>query len=1563
MNRKKLVILVVVCTAVILTAIGINALMSFSTESNTEDTSESELTVAVKDELTSEENNSDDANDETVSNTVTLSNVTGDVVVTREDIELEVTSDTELVTGDKVVSKENASVELIVNPNESAILGANTEIEIIDIYSNEKGINLSMRQLAGNIYHSGKHNDYSVQMGGIQVDAEGTHFITSIDPVVGETSIFVASGIVRVTDSLTESPSSTGLPIYPSQQVNFINNDNEMSQVLVNDVNITNLVESTDQSIIEALLRNKTIIDQENKDLIDRIGQDGEILETIGLNANTDMARFQENLNNLIGSIANVAVNQSKLSEEEIGQINDQINLDQTSSMRDVYEERTATALEEIRRLQRMKQAQQEQQRQAQKQQHNGLLQKIKEAHEKQKEQNEKQINQKQQQAEEQVKEILNDQQKERLRKQREEQRKEQERQEQLRLEKEREREQQLQLEKEEAIKADIQSIIDQKIQLENGIKTLELSDFFTIEQSITYAIQSNDQSVAVGEVDGTQLNIIPKKNGQATFILSVGLGSFKTSKEFTVTVESRPLQAPEAVQFTDDDPLYNKIRGILKVKKAVNESNISHYGLYWANNSQDKIGEPITKIAKTGEDLTYNFQDGSVIPEGATGIIALSINKFGQSEKYVYTPIQDFREAWIKNAIPNATLLLNESYHFKFENYFIDPFGQSIDSFNEDYDINIRTVDPAIAEGGIDGDVFYLNGNSEGSTKVIVTLLESETNEQLLSITFDVTVKALPLPDAPTAIQFKDENPLSGQVSGTVSVIKAVNESYVSSYELYWVDEEAQKIGDPLTILTPKGTDFEYDLANNTPIPEGATGIVAVSRNTTGASEDHAYVEVEDFKSIWINNTIPNQVITEGKVKGIELIDVFKDENGEPISAFSNSYQVTATSSDESIARAYNDGGIFIEGNGEGVATITLNVHSWQSEDIVASTTFEVAVNALPLPDAPTAINFKDENPLSGQLSGTVSVIKAVDESYVSSYELYWVDEEAQKIGDPLAILSPKGTDLEYDFVDNTPVPEGVTGILAVSKNTTGTSEDHAYAEVEDLKSVWINNTLPDQVITEANVKGIELIDVFMDENGEPISAFSNSYQVTATSSDESIARAYNDGGIFIEGKAEGVATITLNVHSWQSEDIVASTTFEVAVNALPLPDAPTAINFKDENPLSGQLSGTVSVIKAVDESYVSSYELYWVDEEAHKIGDPITIWTPTGTDLEYHLSGEIQMPEGATGIVAVSRNTTGASEDHAYVEVEDFKSIWINNTIPNQVITEGNVKGIEIPDVFMDEYGEPISAFSNSYHVTAISSDESIARAYNDGGIFIEGKAEGMATITLNVQSWQSEEIAASTTFEVTVNALPLPDAPTAINFKDENPLSGQLSGTVSVIKAVDESYVSSYELYWVDEEAQKIGDPITILTPKGTNLEYDLANNTPIPEGVTGIVALSRNTTGVSEEHAYIEVEDFKSVWINNAVPDQVIIEGSTQGIEMLDVFMDEYGEPISAFSNSYQIIATSNDESIASVSNYGGINIEGNGEGVANVIIHVTSWQSNEILASTSFEVTVESSSLQ
>ncbi len=77
-------------------------------------------------------------------------------------------------------------------------------------------------------------------------------------------------------------------------------------------------------------------------------------------------------------------------------------------------------------------------------------------------------------------------------------------------------------------------------------------------------------------------------------------------------------------IDFTDLDADENEIAGTLTIVKAEDESNLTHYNLYWGSGPAEKLADQdrITSIAKTGADVTYNFAANSAIPNGATHLL-----------------------------------------------------------------------------------------------------------------------------------------------------------------------------------------------------------------------------------------------------------------------------------------------------------------------------------------------------------------------------------------------------------------------------------------------------------------------------------------------------------------------------------------------------------------------------------------------------------------------------------------------------------------------------------------------------------------------------------------------------------------------------------------------------------------------------------------------------------------------------------------------------------------------------------------------------------------------------
>jgi hypothetical protein len=84
----------------------------------------------------------------------------------------------------------------------------------------------------------------------------------------------------------------------------------------------------------------------------------------------------------------------------------------------------------------------------------------------------------------------------------------------------------------------------------------------------------------------------------------------------------------------------------------------------------------------------------------------------------------------------------------------------------------------------------------------------------------------------------------------------------------------------------------------------------------------------------------------------------------------------------------------------------------------------------------------------------------------------------------------------------------------------------------------------------------------------------------------------------------------------------------------------APTSVTFRDEDPTEGNVSGTVKIGRASDESDVSTYNLYWGSSATAKLAS-ITSLPKTGADLAYLLVGRVQ--PGATDLLAFTANEYG--------------------------------------------------------------------------------------------------------------------------------------------------------------------------------------------------------------------------------------------------------------------------------------------------------------------------------
>lgn len=128
-------------------------------------------------------------------------------------------------------------------------------------------------------------------------------------------------------------------------------------------------------------------------------------------------------------------------------------------------------------------------------------------------------------------------------------------------------------------------------------------------------------------------------------------MAAYTTLAEQPVDPSALPKNKAAGLLFTDLDLDPKEISGDLTIQIATDESDVTHYHLYWGSDGATKLaGEPaISKIAKTGSNLIYGFNPNTPIPSGATDLLVFTANAEGEMTSGVNLTLAD-------RAAPQAT-------------------------------------------------------------------------------------------------------------------------------------------------------------------------------------------------------------------------------------------------------------------------------------------------------------------------------------------------------------------------------------------------------------------------------------------------------------------------------------------------------------------------------------------------------------------------------------------------------------------------------------------------------------------------------------------------------------------------------------------------------------------------------------------------------------------------------------------------------------------------------------------------------------------------------------------
>lgn len=304
--------------------------------------------------------------------------------------------------------------------------------------SNVTRLNLEAGQAYYDVTDLTRSTDrFEIRSGYVTNSVRGTHFIITVNPLTGATTVVTASG--KVTSTLTPTGKdgsmqpSGPITISPTQQITI--GGSQEGRPPVQFIDIEDLIGNASPEIIAQLIKNKNDVDRENEELLKKMrqelqsGQSGTGDLDLNMKSPEDLSRITNNLDHIIGNIAKEALDKKKVSKEELDKLIKEANtdsgkkldlgqvkdLDKTAGLDPALEQ---VRLEALKRQQdeERKKLEQQQNRMDQLQQHLGdMLAKLEQQKKKQDEANRKAQEEMKKKAEEQLLQSLSTEEKERF--------------------------------------------------------------------------------------------------------------------------------------------------------------------------------------------------------------------------------------------------------------------------------------------------------------------------------------------------------------------------------------------------------------------------------------------------------------------------------------------------------------------------------------------------------------------------------------------------------------------------------------------------------------------------------------------------------------------------------------------------------------------------------------------------------------------------------------------------------------------------------------------------------------------------------------------------------------------------------------------------------------------------------------------------------------------------------------------------------------------------------------------------------------------------------------------
>ena len=773
------------------------------------------------------------------------------------------------------------------------------------------------------------------------------------------------------------------------------------------------------------------------------------------------------------------------------------------------------------------------------------------------------------------------------------------------------------------------------------------------------------------------QSTVKPKEASHLLVRTKNPYGEMSSGVSVPIVDKGLPVNAAVSLSFNDTELTGGWLTGSLSITKASDEKDVSHYSVYWGASVDRKLSPaPIQEIAKTGGNLTFSFKDRTKKPPNATHFIVLTKNSDGEMTEGTSTPIVDkgvpensatslgFTDTNINGGRLSGIVTISRAANESDVTSYAIYWGRSAEVIAENtpiavVDKNNSNLEAMIPAGTIKpADVTHLivrtrNADGEMSTGVSVPIID----------------KGVPV-NAAMSIAFQDTNLVANRLDGTVNITRAANESDVTHYVLYWGQSpNAKSVSTPITSLAKTGNNLSFTFPPATMRGASSSHLLIYTKNAdgemfTGASTTLVDKGLPENAAAAISFTDNDSA--GGRLDGnVTVTKALIDRDVSSYVLYWGSSETTKLSSTP-FSRLLNGGSLVTRIFGAVKPTGATHILVFTANEFGEMATGRgVAIIDKGVPvNSALALSYTDTELIAGRLGGTIFISKALNESDLTNYYLYWGTSPFSKLAtSPFAKLDKTGANLSHVLLANTVKPPEATHILAFTVNNDGEMSSAVSTLIVDKGAPVdppVSVSFSDTDLSAGRLFGTISIGKSPNESNLTHYVLYWGSNSSTKLNHPAIATIEKTGSnvvfslptvTFKPAAATHILAFTRN-HDLEMERGVSTLIFDKVAPT----NAASAISFTDTDATTGILSGIASLTKASNEIDVTHYVLYWGSSPTMKLSsDPIATIAKTGGNLTHSFSTGTIKPTSATHLLVFTRNVDGEMLNSVNVAIVD--------------------------------------------------------------------------------------------------------------------------------------------------------------------------------------------------------------------------------------------------------------------------------------------------------------------